>query len=143
MEWYWVVVMILAFFAVAGVFVWLGKSGKLGKHVMTTLVTVVDALSTIMDAVAGLTPNPVLDGFKLAMTLVEKAVKAAENAYYNGEITADQRRELCMKEFDALMAAAGVTLTDAQRDVIDTLIRAACEELGHQRVQKAALMAQN
>ena len=75
------------------------------------------------------------------MQLVEKAVHAAENAYYNNLITADERYSLCMKYFDEMLVAAGITLEESQRKIVDALIKAACEELGHNTVTTEPITA--
>lgn len=134
MAWYFVVLIILVFFGVIGLFAFLGAKGYLGKSTMRTVSTILSGLSLTTSTLASATENKVADIFALAMTLVDKAVHAAENAFYNGNITAEERKERCMKELDALLEAAGIELTGAQYAVIDTLIAAACEEMGHLRV---------
>lgn len=136
MEWYWIVLMVVGFFAIAALFVYLGISGKLSKKTMTFISGMMSALTQIMDQIDGFTENELVGNLEIAITMIDKAVKAAENAWYNEEITANQREDYCMEQFNALMEAAGVTLTEAQQGVIKTLIAASCEELGHGKTQK-------
>lgn len=137
MEWYWIVLMVIGFFGIAGLFVYLGMNGKLSQKTMTFISGMMTALSQIMDQIDGFTENELVRNLNIAMTMIDKAVKAAENAWYNEEIEAEQREVYCMEQFNALMLAAGVTLTDAQLSVIKTLIAASCEELGHNKKTKA------
>ena len=135
MEWYWVVALIIGFFGVAGVFVWLGKTGRLNKQYMSAINTVVSSLTSAVSAIASATDNTVIDNFSIAMTLIEKSVYAAQNAWYNDEISAEERTDKCMENFNAMLKAAGITLTQAQTDVVSVLIKAACEEMGHGDVE--------
>lgn len=128
MEWYWV---LLIFFGVAGVLVWLGLKGKLGVSGMGIIKTISNALTTLTTTLATVTENTTIDIMALVMQLVDKAVLAAENAYYNNLITADQRYSLCMTYFNEMLTAAKVTLDAPQRSIIDALIKASCEQLGH------------
>ena len=134
MAWYWVLAIIVGFFAVAGFLVWLGLKGKLGVSGMNLITKIMNALTDISAAVSAATENSTIDVIALVMQLVEKAVHAAENAYYNNLITADERYALCMQYFDEMLVAAGITLDEAQRNIVDALIKAACEELGHNTV---------
>ncbi len=133
MDWYWIVLLVVGFFGIAGLFVYLGINGKLSKKTMTFISGMMSALTQIMDQIDGFTENELVRNLNIAMTMIDKAVKAAENAWYNDEIQAEEREAYCMEQFNA----AGVTLTDAQLSVIKTLIAASCEELGHNKKTKA------
>lgn len=137
MEWYWIVLLVVGFFGIAGLFVYLGMNGKLSQKTMSFISGMMSALTQIMEQIDGFTENELVRNLNIAMTMIDKAVKAAENAWYNDEIQAEEREAYCMEQFNALMLAAGVTLTDAQLDVIKTLIAASCEELGHNKKTKA------
>ena len=131
MEWYWVALIIVGSLAVVGLLIYLGKKGALGKSGMAIIAQISSALSTLTTTIAAATENTAIDALAVVIQLIDNAVLAAENAYYNDEITAEQRHDLCLKFFDKLLEAAGITLTIAQQNVIDALIRAACENLGH------------
>lgn len=133
MEWYWVVTIIIGFLGIGGLLVWLGKTGKLKGADMKLISSIIGAINTVANSLAIGTENHAIDVFALAMTLIEKAVLAAENAYYNAKITAEERHAVCMQEFEKLLEAADIVLTDAQLAVVDTLISAACEAMGHEK----------
>ena len=80
---------------------------------------------------AASTENKALDIMGMLMQIVNKAVQAAENDFYNKLITASERYANCMKYFDEMVATTGLALTQDQRKIVDTLIKAACEEMGH------------
>ena len=136
MEWYWIAAIITAFFVIAGVLIWLGKNGKLTNVSMVTIGRLLDLATTAANVVANSTENAAIDTFALVMTLVDKAANAAQNAYYNAEITADERYNECLKDFNELLHAANIELTEAQLGVISTLIKASCEQMGHCVVKK-------
>jgi hypothetical protein len=139
MEWYFQLALILGSLLIVGGLVWLGVKGKLKAASVKVISTITTALSTIAKAVATITENTAIDMLATITGWVNTAVLAAENAYYNNEITKDQRYDLFQKYFDKLLVAAGITLTIEQQNIIDALVRAACEELGHGMVaQKEA-----
>lgn len=131
MEWYWILAIIVSFFAIAGVFAWLGKKGFLYSPQMKVITNIVNGLASIVGMLAEAADNVVIDTADQVMQLITRAVLAAENAYYNAEISAEERKDYCLNEFDKLLAAFHIELTEAQRNILDTLIRAACEEMGH------------
>jgi len=131
MEWYWVVTIIVGFFAIVGALIWLGKKGKLTAPDVGFIAKMVDILNTVATMLAASTENKALDIMGMLMQIVNKAVQAAENDFYNKLITASERYANCMKYFDEMVATTGLALTQDQRKIVDTLIKAACEEMGH------------
>ncbi len=101
---------------------------------MKLLSSITGGATTISNAIAASTDNAAVDVMALIMTMVDKAVLAAENAFYNGDIKADERKDICINQFVELCEAAGIELTEAQMAVVETLIAASCEALGHGKV---------
>lgn len=135
MEWYYVLAIILGWAAVTGAIIWLGKTNKLTSKDVGMLSTILSSIDIAMKAVSDFTDSAATNHISILMTLVNKAVLAAENAYYNDRIDAEQRTDYCITQLTDLLAAANVTLTDTQMKVVNTLIAAACEEMGHGKVE--------
>ena len=131
MEWYWVLALILGFFVVVGGLILLGIKGKLGTSGMGMLAQITTALSALTTAISSATANTTDDIIAKVIQYINLAVLAAENSYYNNKITANERYSVCMSYFGKLLTAAGITLTDAQESIVDTLVKAACESMGH------------
>lgn len=131
MEWYWVAAMIVGFFGVIALLVYLGTKGVLTRKVVDTIASVLGGLDIAASAVADQTESSAVDVMAMLVTLVNRAVLAAENAFYNDEIEADQRHEVCMAQLDRFLEASEIQITLTQRQAIDGLVAAACEELGH------------
>jgi hypothetical protein len=131
MEWYYVLAIIAGSLLTVGFLIYLGMKGVLGKSGMSIISQISTGLSALISTIAAATENTAIDIMAFVMQLVKSAVSAAENAYYNDEITADQRFDLCQKYIDKMLEAAQISLTIEQWNIIDALIRAACEEMGH------------
>lgn len=131
MDWYWIVLIIAGFLGVVGAFVYLGKTGKLSKKSFEIINAMVIGLSDLMEQVADATQNDAIDIIATVGAFVKQAVLAAENAWYNDQITADERYKACIKNLDNMLVAANIDLTETQMNIVDMLIKAACEELGH------------
>lgn len=136
MEWYYIVGIIAAFFAIVILFYFLNKKGLLSAPDMKVISNIVSALTSIVDTISKATDIHIVEIMDMAMELVNKAVLAAENAWYNNEISKEQRKEYCMDRLKELLNAYQIELTEAQWAVVDTLIAAACEEMGHGGEQK-------
>lgn len=132
MEWYWIALIIVAFFALAWLLVHLGKKGILGTGDLGTIKQLTQAAGMMMDAMAGVIgENEAHKVFDIIVGLVDKAVLAAENAWYNGEIEKDERKARCIEILGELLDANGVEMPESIRNVLDSLIAAACEAMGH------------
>lgn len=132
MEWYWIALIIVAFFALAWLLVHLGKKGILGTGDLGTIKQLTQAADMMMDAMAGVIgENEAHKVFDIIVGLVDKAVLAAENAWYNGEIEKDERKARCIEILGELLDANGVEMPESIRNVLDSLIAAACEAMGH------------
>ena len=131
MEWYWIAAIVLGGIGVLVGFYFLAKKGILGASGMSVLSKISSALTLLTNTLAAATENTALDMIATITAMVNTAVSAAENAYYNDEITADERYDLFQKYFDSLLTAAGIELTSEQQAIVDALVKAACEELGH------------
>ena len=143
MEWYYIVAIIVAFAAIVGVLIYLGKKGFISSDMLNSFKTLVTGLSDLVGLFADSNANnPVADGIDKAMELLEKAVLAAENMWYNGEINAEERYSTCVEIFNDLLAMYGIELPNGFGIVMDSLIAAACEAMGHMRMTKAELEAQ-
>lgn len=143
MEWYYIVAIIVAFAAIIGVLIYLGKKGFISSEMLNSFKTLVMGLSDLVDLFADKNAgNPVAEGVDKALELLEKAVLAAENMWYNGEISAEERYDTCVEIFDDLLAMYSIELPNGFGIVMDSLIAAACEAMGHMRMTKAELEAQ-
>jgi hypothetical protein len=131
MEWYFVVSIIAGSIVFVVLLIYLGMKGVLGKSDVSIMSNISGALSALVSTIAAATENTAIDVMAFVMQLVKQAVYAAENLYYNNEITADERYEKCMEYLDTLLAEAKITMTDSLREIIEPMIKAACEELGH------------
>ena len=135
MEWYWIVLIIVAFFGLAWLLIHLGKKGILGAGDLGTIKQLTHAADMMMDAIAGVIgENDAHRAFDIIVGLVDKAVLAAENAWYNGEITREERKARCIEILGELLKANGIEMPESIRNVLDSLIAAACEAMGHTAV---------
>lgn len=143
MEWYYIVAIIVAFVAIIGVLIYLGKKGFISADMLSSFKTLVKGLSDLVSLYAVHNKqNPVVGVVDKAMELLDKAVLAAENMWYNGEIGAEERYDTCLKIFDDLLTTWGIELPNGFGVVMDSLIAAACEAMGHMRMTKADLEKQ-
>lgn len=135
MEWYWIALIIVAFFGLAWLLIHLGKKGILGTGDLGTIKQLTHAADMMMDAMAGVIgENEAHRVFDRIVGLVDKAVLAAENAWYNGEITREERKARCIEILGELLKANGIEMPESIRSVLDSLIAAACEAMGHTAV---------
>lgn len=142
MDWYYVVAVIAAFVAVVGVLIYLGKKGYVSSELMRTIKTLVSGMSDLLDIFAKKNnQNQLVTVLDKATDLLEMAVLAAENMYYNGEITADQRYEVCVDIFTELLASYQIQVPESFVLTMRSLIAAMCETMGHMRATKAELEA--
>jgi len=131
MEWYYVVAIIAAFALCVGGFVYLRKKGYVSSEQMNGLTNIITGLATLVGELTKKNQNGATDILYNVVTLVQQAVLAAENDWYNNKISKEERRERCMDELYKLLAAYDIVLTDSQWNVVDILVRAACEAIGH------------
>ena len=131
MEWYWIAIVVAAFIGLIIGFYFLRKHGKLSKESLNTLKTLVEGIYFLTNSVDKVFDNGVTDVFDKVVGLLQKAVYAAENLWYNDEIEKDERKAECLKIFDNLLIANNIQLTPAIELVLDSLISAICEEMGH------------
>lgn len=137
MEWYWIVAIIAAFIGILIGFYFLNKRGVVSADTMKILRTLLDGIGSLVDSIKSIVKdNSVVDVFAVVVDLLEKAVYAAENLYYNKEITAEERKAKCLEIFNGLLAANDIVLTEDMESMLDSLIAAICEEMGHGQGQK-------
>ena len=131
MDWYWIVLIIAGFAGLVGAFIYLGKTGKLSKQNFGIISTMVIGLSDLMERVADATSNNAIDVVSTVAIFVKQAVLAAQNSWYNDEIYAEDRYAACKLNLQNMLEAANIELDDTQKGIVNLLIKAACEELGH------------
>lgn len=131
MEWYLELGVIIAFLGSAVMLVWLGATGRFEKRNFDVLCYITSTIDSVIDHIRGTAETQELKMFSTISEIVKQAVYAAENAWYNSEITKEERYKNCIKNIDAMLVATGIELTMAQHEIVDVLIKAACEELGH------------
>ena len=131
MEWYYIAAIIAVFALCVGGFVYLRKKGVINTEQMAGLTNIITGLATLVGELTKKEQNATTDIIHNVVTLVQQAVLAAENDWYNDKITKEERRERCMDELFRLLAAYNIVLTDSQWNVVDILVRAACEAIGH------------
>lgn len=131
MEWYWSVLIIILFFSITGILIYLGKNGKLNKLVFNMINGITASIADITSSLSNSLDNQAIDMFNILVQIVYESVKAAENAWYNDEISAEDRIKFCNNNIDKMLEAANLQLTEAQAAIVDNLIQAACESLGH------------
>lgn len=137
MAWYYTAAIIAAFIGLMVAFYLLGRKGVLDGGTMKVLRTILAGVASLVDSIKEvMQDNTVVDTFAVIVDLLEKAVYAAENLYYNKEISADERKAKCLEIFDELLAANGIVLTESVEAMLDNLIAAICEEMGHGQGQK-------
>lgn len=131
MEWYYVVAIIAGFAAVAGVAIYLISCGVMGKRELKLVSDLIDVVESALDVFSKEEDSAFYGAAKIVLELVERAVHVAENAWYHGEISKEERKEYCLNELHNLLDGFQISLTEGQWGVIDSLIRAACEKMGH------------
>lgn len=131
MEWYWIATIIVGFIGLLIGFYFLQKKGIVNKESMNMLKLLVDGVHMLVNNINNVFKNNVTDVFDTVVNLLQKAVYAAENLWYNKEIEKEERKAECLKIFDQLLIANGIELTPAIQMVLDSLIAAICEEMGH------------
>lgn len=131
MEWYWIVAIIAAFVGALVGFYFLQKKGIVSSVEMDGIVTLINGVYALIESLGLVVKNDVTKTFTIIVDLLRKAVYAAENLYYNNEITKEERKEKCLEIFDELMKANEIELTPAIASLLDSLIAAICEEMGH------------
>lgn len=142
MEWYYIVALVVAFVAIIGVLIYLGKKGFISSEMMSSFRALVTGLSDLVGIFAERNAqNPAVGAIDKAMELLEKAVLAAENMWYNELIGADERYSICIDIFTDLLRVYEIDVPEEFVMVMDKLVAAACESLGHMRVTKADMKA--
>lgn len=131
MEWYWVVAIIMAFLGVIGCLGYLIKRGALSKKEIKLIDSMIDVFENALEVIGNKEDGVFYSVAKLVIELVDRAVAVAENAWYHGEIAREEREEYCMNELHNLLEGFEIELTEGQWQVMGSLIRAACEKLGH------------
>ena len=130
-EWYWIAAIVVVFMALFACIAYVLRKYKIDEKTMATVNGVIGGMSTMLKAVADNSAYAPLNIVSLVAQLVEKSVLAAENAYYNDQIDAEQRKFYCIDKLLDLLKAYNIELTDAQMQTVDTLIAAECEQMGH------------
>ena len=131
MEWYWIITIIAAFFALIIGFYFLQKKGVVNSESMNMMKLIVDGIQFLASNLNIAMGIKATDIFDKVVSLLQKAVYAAENLWYNKEIEKEERKAECLKIFDQLLEANGIELTPEIENVVDSLIAAICEEMGH------------
>jgi len=131
MEWYWVVAIIVAFFAVIGGLIYLFKRGIMSKKELNLIDSMIDVFENVLEVIGNKEDSAFYSAAKLIIELVDRAVAVAENAWYHGEISREEREQYCMNELHNLLEGFEIELTEGQWQVMGSLIRAACEKMGH------------
>ena len=131
MEWYYVAALIAAFLGIVLLFWYLSKKGAIAVPEMKVITNIVTALTKIIETLANTNNNQVLDMADMVMEFVNQAVLAAENAWYNDEIAKEDRKEYCMARLRECLEAYHIELTEVQWSVVDVMIKAFCEQMGH------------
>lgn len=139
MEWYWILILSAVFLGVVGLLVYLGRNGIVSNELMKAIRTMVSAFSDVFDWLSQAMPSPTTQGLDKACELLEVCVRAAENMWYNGEISADERYHTCVQLFNEAILVYGVELPAGYALIMDSIIRAVCESMGHHNVTKADL----
>ena len=130
---YWLIFAVCAALLVL-ITLWFGKKKGWftdeGVKMLSSLLQKIEKLSTELkdeNSAVG------YDVANLIITFVNRGVLAAENAWYHGDITAEERRGYCLELVEELFSAFGVELSAEQWSTADILITAACEEMGHNK----------
>lgn len=131
MEWYIIVAIIAGFATVAGVAIYLISRGVMGKRELNLVNNLIDVVESALDVFNREEDSAFYGAAKMVLELVDRAVHVAENAWYHGEISKEERKDYCMEELHKLLGGFEITLTEGQWSVIDSLICAACEKMGH------------
>lgn len=140
MEWYYVLAIIAVFVALVGVLIYLGRKGYISADMLGYFRNLVSSLSDLVDCFGSYAAqNPTVLVMDKAMELLEKAVYAAENLWYNGEITAEERYDNCVQIFSDLLNAYDIELPDSFALILNSAIAAICEGMGHMRTTKGGI----
>lgn len=131
MEWYLVLALAVVFMGIVALLAHLHKSGVLTKQEFRVLDSVIEVVDSLLAQVNKKENSIFYDTARLIIELVDKAVHAVENDWYNNKISKEDRYDACMVEFEKMLTAFEIELTAEQWGIIDALIRAACEEMGH------------
>lgn len=131
MEWHWVVIIIVAFAGLVGLWIYLGKKGVISNDLMETIRKMTASLSDLFGVVANAVPSQTAAMLDKAWDLLAMSVQAAENMWYNGEITKEERYNKCLALFDECLELYGIELPAGYAAVVDSVIRATCEAMGH------------
>lgn len=137
MEWYWIVAQAVVVLGVLAAMFYLGKNGIMTAELMKAIKSVVEAVSTTFDWVAHAIPSSTTREQDKACELLEICVKAAENMWYNGEITKEDRYNTCQGLFNDALMVYGIELPAGYSLVMDSIICAICEAMGHNNKSKA------
>lgn len=131
MEWYWVLAIVAGFIAMTVGLMYVMRKYKLDEQTIRSVSGIVNGLTMVMNEVAKSVELPGFEIVNLVVSLVNKSVMAAENAYYNNTITREERKNYCIDRLRDLLIAYEIELNETQWKTVDTLISAACEEMGH------------
>lgn len=131
MEWYWVATIIVAFVGLVALWVYLGKKGIVSQELMVAIKTLVANLSNVFDVLANAAPSQTTTVLDKAWELLEMSVQAAENMWYNGEIEKEDRYQKCVDLFVECLRVYDIELPAEYVNVMDAIIRATCEAMGH------------
>lgn len=135
MEWYEIVLVVMVVALPLFLF-FAKKKGWINADNMTVITEITKKLEEISKDIANKKNEPVYDIANLIITFVNKAVLAAENAWYHDEISKDERKEYSLKLMGQLFEAFEIVLSLEQWNTIDVLITAACEEMGHEKTKE-------
>lgn len=131
MEWYWIAAIIAGFIGLIIGFYFLRKKGIVNTETLMSIKQLVDGIKILVGSVDAVVGNNATKIFDTIVGLLQKAVYAAENAWYNDEIKKEERKAKCLEIFDQLLKANNIELPPAIELVLDSLIAAICEEMGH------------
>lgn len=132
MEWYYVAAIIAAYFIALFGIMYACKKGFISKENMSSISGIAGGLDTVAKVLAtSNNGNQIFNIASMLTTFVNSAVLAAENAWYNNTIDKEQRHEYCIMKLSEMLEACGVVVPDEQMAIIETLIAAACEQMGH------------
>lgn len=109
------------------------KKGLISENNIGNIVDITGKLEKIATELANGSDELVFDIVNLIVMFINKAVLAAENAWYHNEISKEERKDYSLVCFNNFLSAYGIGLTEAQWATIDILITAACEEMGHNK----------
>lgn len=131
MEWHWVAIIIVAFVGLVGLWIYLGKKGVISNDLMEIVRKMTASLSDLFSIVANAAPSQTIVMLDKAWDLLAMSVQAAENMWYNGEITKEERYDKCLVLFEECLELYEIELPAGYAAVVDSVIRATCEAMGH------------